>query len=155
MFIFLCGCLFIGPYFLDKGHFICPIKYEADMVIRSDGRGDGVFGAERNGRRLHQGVDLFAQVGTPVLASRSGRVVSAKQNNGMGKYIIIRHRDNLATLYGHLSQIFVSENETVRQGQIIGSVGKTGNARYKDIQPHLHFEVKKNGFYQDPLDYLE
>lgn len=147
--------LLIGLYFLDKDYFLCPIAYQRDIVIRSDNRGDGLFGAERNGRRLHQGIDFFAPLGNPVLAARAGRVAAARQNRGMGKYIIIRHPGNLITIYGHLSKIYVTKGKFIRQGEVIAAVGKTGNANYRDIQPHLHFEVRKNAIPQDPLDYLE
>jgi len=142
-------------YFLDKHYFICPIDYTQDMVIRSDGRGDGFFGAERNGNRLHQGVDFLAELGTPILASRSGIVIAATQNRGMGKYVIIKHSGGLNSIYGHLSQINVHKYQYVRQGEVIGAVGKTGNANYRDILPHLHFEIRKKGVPQNPLEYLE
>ena len=147
--------LFINLYFLDKEYFLCPIKYQGDMVIRSDRRGSGFFGADRNGNRMHQGVDFLAKIGTPVLASRSGKVIDAKHTRGMGNYIIIRHRDDIVTIYGHLYNIYVNKGNFLRQGDVIASVGKTGNANYRDIQPHLHFEVRKNGVPQDPLEYLE
>lgn len=145
----------ISLYFLDKSYFICPVEYAQDMVVRTDARGNGLFGAERNGKRLHEGIDLLARVGTPVLASRSGRVIAATENRGMGKYIIIRHPGNLTTIYGHLLQIYVTEGNYVRQGEIIGGVGKTGNANYRDILAHLHFEIRKAGVPQNPLEYLE
>ena len=145
----------ISLYFLDGVYFLCPIEYKRDIIIRSDNRGNGFFGAERNGKRIHQGLDLFAEIGTPVLASRSGRVAAAAQNNGIGKFVIIKHPDSIVTIYGHLSEIFVKKNQFVRQGEIIGSVGKTGNANFRDIQPHLHFEVKRNGIPLDPLSYLK
>jgi len=73
----------------------------------------------------------------------------------MGNFIIIRHPGNIITMYGHLFRIYVNKNAFVRQGEVIGSVGKTGNANYRDIQPHLHFEIRKNGVPQDPLEYIE
>lgn len=146
--------MLFGLYFLDKDYFLCPVEYKRDIVIRSDSRGDGFFAANRSGRRIHEGLDLFAEIGTPVLASRSGRVIAATQNHGMGKYVIIQHLNSIRTIYGHLSKINVNKNQFVRQGQIIGSVGKTGNANYRDILPHLHFEVKKDDIPQDPLEYL-
>ena len=146
--------LIISLNFLDKEYFFCPIRYKGDIVIRCDNHGDGFFAAARHGRRIHEGVDLRADIGTPVLASRSGIVVSAKRNRGMGNYIVIKHEDHLISIYGHLSQIFVAKNQLVRQGEVIASSGKTGNANYCDIQPHLHFEIRKNGIPQDPLEYL-
>lgn len=141
-------------YSLDKTNFLCPIQYKGDIVVRCDGRGDGAFASPRSGNRQHQGVDLLADIGTPVLAARTGRVIAAKSNNGMGKYVIIRHKGKTDTLYGHLNSIYVRKGNFVKQGTIIGTVGKTGNARYSDIQPHLHFEVREKGKRQDPLNYL-
>jgi len=142
-------------YFLDKSSFACPIVYKRDIIIRSDSRGDGFFAANRRGARIHEGIDLFARIGTLVLAGRSGRVIAATQNRGMGNFIIIRHSHNIISIYGHLLEIHVAKNEFVHQGQVIGSVGKTGNASNRNIQPHLHFEIRKNGIPQDPLEYLE
>jgi len=146
--------LFISLYFLDRDYFLCPIEYKRGIVIRNDSRGEGFFAANRNGKRIHQGVDLWAEVSTPVLASRSGIVVAAKQNRGMGNFVIIQHPHNIRTIYGHLSKIEVRQNEFVRQGQMIGLVGKTGNANFRDIQPHLHFEVRKDGSPEDPMIYF-
>lgn len=142
-------------YFLDKQYFLCPVEYKQDIVVRYDNRGKGFFGASRNGGRLHQGIDLLAEIGAPVFAARSGRVTSAKENKGMGKYVVIRHPNNIATIYGHLSEILARENCFVRQGEIIGRVGKTGNAGHPNIHPHLHFEVRNNGTPEDPMEYLE
>ncbi|MDP2940959.1 MAG: M23 family metallopeptidase [Candidatus Omnitrophota bacterium] len=153
--IFFLASALVVLYFIDSRRFICPIKYQNDILIRSDGRGDGVFAAERSGRRLHEGLDLYAPLGTPIFACRSGRVSSAKENHGMGKYVVLRHSGGFITIYGHLSQIAVAKNQFVRRGQMIGLVGKTGNADYRDIQPHLHFEVRKGGVPVDPLEYLE
>ena len=140
---------------MDKQYFICPIEYKSDIIIRNDKGGDGLFASSRSGMRIHKGIDLLADEGKPVLTAKSGKVVSATQNRGMGKYVIIRHRNNIITIYGHLSEIFVRKNDYLRQGQVIGSVGRTGNARYRGILPHLHFEIRKNGIPQDPLEYLE
>ncbi|MCX5706787.1 MAG: M23 family metallopeptidase [Candidatus Omnitrophica bacterium] len=153
--VFLAGYFVFSTYSLGKHSFICPIDYKGEFMIRIDGRGNGLFGSPRSGRRLHKGVDLLAEVNTPVLASRSGTVIAAKRNRGMGNYIIIRHSIGLITIYGHLSRKYVVKNQFVHQGDVIGAVGKTGNARYSVIQPHLHFEIRKNGVAEDPLDYLE
>ena len=148
--------LIFSLYFLDKNYFLCPVEYKMGIVVRSDNRGDGFFQANRNGRRVHRGIDLASELNSPVVAARSGRVIVAKnEERGMGNYIVIRHPGNITTLYGHLSKIYVGQNQFVRQGQIIGKVGKTGNANYPDIQTHLHFEVRKDGILQDPLEYLE
>lgn len=147
--------LFVSLYFLDKAYFLCPVRCIRDMVIRSDGLGDGFFAAGRSGNRVHEGIDLLAATGATVFASRSGVVIRARQNNGMGKFVKIMHAGGITTTYGHLSQIFVSENQFVRQGEVIGSVGKTGNASSRLILSHLHFEVRKDNLPLDPLEYLE
>lgn len=141
-------------YSLDKAYFLCPIEYKSDIAIRFDCGGNGLFASPRSGRRIHRGIDLLADIGTPVLAVRSGIVLAATRNNGMGKYVIIRHTGNIITIYGHLSGISTRKGALVRQGQIIGAVGKTGNARSNAILPHLHFEIRKDGIPQDPLNYL-
>jgi len=151
--LFLCLAT-IALYIMDKQYFICPIQYKSEIIVRSDGRGDGFFASSRNGRRIHEGVDLYAPIGMPVLAARSGIVTAAARNRGMGNYIVIRHDKGLKTIYGHLTQIYVKKNVFVRQGQVIGSVGKTGNANSKQILPHLHFELRKDGIPQDPLKYF-
>jgi len=152
--IILMISVFLGIAAMDKQYFICPIEYKSDIIIRNDQGGDGSFASSRSGRRMHKGIDLLADEGTLVLAAKSGRVISATQNRGMGKYVIIQHRDNIITIYGHLSEIFVRKNDYLRQGQVIGSVGRTGNARYRSILSHLHFEIRKNGIPQDPLGYI-
>jgi len=152
--IFFILIVSISIYFLDKYYFIPPIEYKRDLIIRSDSYGEGFFAANRSGRRLHNGIDLLAEIGTPVLASRTGMVITATSRRGMGNYVVLRHPGNISTIYGHLSRICVAKGNIVRQGDMIGRVGKTGNAGYKGILPHLHFEVRKNGVPEDPMEYL-
>ncbi|MBU0709282.1 MAG: M23 family metallopeptidase [Candidatus Omnitrophica bacterium] len=154
--IILLAILIPGIYFLDKQYCLCPIEYEQDIIVlRHDKMGDGSFGASRSGNRKHLGVDLLAEVGTPVRAVRSGIVLAEEERRGMGKYVVIKHLGGIKTIYGHLSKIRVAKYQLVRQGQIIGDVGKTGNANYRSMLSHLHLEVRKNNIPQDPLEYLE
>ena len=102
------------------------------------------------GTRLHTGLDIGADTGTPIHAAASGTVNSAGWNGGYGNCVIIDHGDGLATLYGHQSRIAVSAGQMVNQGDVIGYVGSTGNS----TGPHLHFEVRVNGSPVDPLGYL-
>src|SRR3989338_5463579 len=104
--IILLAYLILSLSSLDKDYFLCPIRYKSDIIIRCDNYGDGFFAANRRGRRVHEGVDLMAEIGTPVLASRSGVVVSARKIRGMGNYIVIKHEGHLISIYGHLSAIF-------------------------------------------------
>jgi murein DD-endopeptidase MepM/ murein hydrolase activator NlpD len=152
--VFLVYIIF-SLYFLDKKYFVCPIRYPSDFIIRADSMGNGLFATPRSGRRIHQGIDLLAEVGEPVLAGRRGIVIAAGKNRGMGNFIVLRHSPSVTSIYGHLLRIYVAKGELVRQGDIIGAVGKTGNANYQNMQPHLHFEVRKNGIPQDPQLYLD
>ena len=143
-------------YYLDKFFFLCPIKYKQDtIIIRHDSYGRGDFLAERSGLRKHNGVDLSAGVGTDVYAVRTAKVTEARFQKGLGNYVELLHPDGYVSIYGHLSEIAVKENQLVRQGQKIGEVGKTGNANYRRIIPHLHFELRRNDTALDPMKFLE
>ncbi len=142
-------------YYRDRKPFISPIFYSGEVIIRNDAYGEGAFGARRSGGRTHRGIDLLAPVKSEVRAARGGRAAVRFQRGGMGKYVVIRHAKGYETLYGHLQEVMVKDNERVRQGSLIGLVGKTGNARHKKIEPHLHFEIRKNGDFLDPLPFLQ
>jgi len=74
----------------------------------------------------------------------------------MGTYLEVYHLDGSVALYGHLSRRVVADGQWVSRGQVIGLVGKSGNARSRRIHPHLHFELRLHGVPLDPLDgYLE
>ncbi len=120
------------------------------LRVRSDAKGDGRFAAPRSGRRVHRGVDLVAALGSPVRAIRSGVVVRAGSHPGLGRFVELRHREALHTLYAHLEAVQVEAGARVRQGEVIGTVGKTGNARHPWIVPHVHLEVLSRGQPIDP-----
>ena len=120
------------------------------LLIRVDAKGSGLFGASRSGGRQHRGIDLEAPIGTPVRAIRSGVVRTVTWHRGLGHYIELRHAASLSSLYAHLDTTRVAEGERVRQGQIIGTVGKTGNARSPLIKAHLHMELAQAGAVVDP-----
>jgi murein DD-endopeptidase MepM/ murein hydrolase activator NlpD len=98
-------------------------------------------------QRAHQGVDYGAPVGTPVWAVGDGFVTQSGWNGGCGKQVTLRHRNGLETIYCHLSATAVSAGKAVSQKQVIGYVGSTGLS----TGPHLHYGVKRNGAYQNPL----
>ncbi|MCX8028523.1 MAG: M23 family metallopeptidase [Brevinematales bacterium] len=101
--------------------------------------------------RFHSGLDISASYGSPVKASMSGVVEkTGYDEDGYGYYIVIRHQNNMKTLYGHLSKIFVNSGQKVNRGQIIGRVGDTGMT----TGPHLHFEVIKNGRRINPKKFI-
>ncbi len=97
--------------------------------------------------RAHQGVDYAAPTGTPVRSVGDGVVDFAGVQNGFGNVVMVKHRNNQMTVYAHLSKINVKRGQSVAQGQNVGAVGATGWA----TGPHLHFEFRINGVFQDPL----
>ncbi len=116
------------------------------LVLREDSYGKGAFGASRNHGRTHEGIDILAAPGEPVVASKSGRAAVTRDTKGYGNYVEISHPDELKTRYAHLSAILIREGDWVRQGQRIAQTGKTGNAANPHIAPHLHFEIRsQNG----------
>ena len=100
--------------------------------------------------RLHAGIDIAAPTGTPIRAADSGSVRLAGSVGGYGNYTCIQHTGSLSTCYAHQSSIGVSVGQGVRQGQVIGAVGNTGNS----TGSHLHFETRINGNPVNPMGYL-
>jgi murein DD-endopeptidase MepM/ murein hydrolase activator NlpD len=97
--------------------------------------------------RAHNGVDYSAPTGTPVRAVGNGVVTMAGRQNGYGNVVHLAHQNGQSTVYAHLNRIDVREGQRIEQGSRIGTVGATGWA----TGPHLHFEYRLNGQYQDPL----
>jgi murein DD-endopeptidase MepM/ murein hydrolase activator NlpD len=100
-----------------------------------------------NYSRMHQGVDLRASYGTPIVAVSDGRVELAGWHGGHGNTVELNHGGGLETLYGHMSRIAVRAGESIHRGAVIGYVGSTGLS----TGPHLHFEVHRNGVAVNPL----
>ncbi len=100
--------------------------------------------------KMHTGIDIGAASGTNILAANAGTVISAGYNSGYGYMVMIDHGGGIVTLYAHSSKLLVSKGDVVARGQVIALVGSTGNS----TGPHLHFEVRVNGEYKNPLDYV-
>lgn len=103
------------------------------------------------GTDFHTGIDLAAAEGTPVLAAADGVVRTAGWHQSYGNYLRILHKNGDETLYAHMQYLFVAGGEQVTAGQVLGTVGQTGNA----TGPHLHFEILHEGTRYDPAQALE
>lgn len=97
--------------------------------------------------RRHLGTDFAAPKGTPARTVGDGVVEFAGAQNGYGNVVIMRHRDNIQTVYAHLSKVLVRRGQQVNQGENVGLVGSTGWA----TGPHLHFEIRVNGVQKNPM----
>jgi murein DD-endopeptidase MepM/ murein hydrolase activator NlpD len=96
--------------------------------------------------RPHNGIDYAASTGTPVFSSGDGKVIASSYNAANGNYVFIQHGQKYVTKYLHLNKKSVKVGQTVRQGQVIGTVGSTGSA----TGPHLHYEFLVNGVHMNP-----
>lgn len=101
-------------------------------------------------KQFHNGIDMAAPGGTPILAAYDGTVVASAYSSSMGNYIMIDHGDSLYTIYMHASALYVSKGQEVSRGDKIAAVGTTG----RSTGNHLHFSVRLNGSYVNPWQYL-
>ncbi len=100
--------------------------------------------------RFHNGLDMAAPGGSPILAAYDGKVVAADYSGSMGNYLMVDHGDGLYTIYMHASALYASKGDFVVKGQNIAAVGSTG----RSTGNHLHFSVRLNGSYVSPWNYL-
>ncbi|MDR0570824.1 MAG: peptidoglycan DD-metalloendopeptidase family protein [Clostridiales Family XIII bacterium] len=101
-------------------------------------------------KKMHTGIDIPAPAGTKVLAANSGTVIMAGWNNSYGNVVMIDHGGKKVTLYAHNSSLAVKEGQKVTKGDVIAYVGTTGSSTGN----HCHFEVRENGDYKNPMNYL-
>lgn len=104
-----------------------------------------------HGQEFHDGIDLAAASGTPILAFGPGTVTMSGWNGGYGKYISIDHGGGLMSFYGHCSALYVKKGASVKAGQKIAAVGTTGSSTGN----HLHFGMHKNGSPVNPQSYVK
>lgn len=100
---------------------------------------------------FHSGLDLAANEGTDIFAAYSGIVETAGSSDARGNYIILNHQNGVKTLYGHCSKLYVKNGDTVKAGDKIAAVGSTGQA----TGPHLHFEIRINNVWCNPVWILD
>lgn len=135
-------------------------SYEGAMTWPTPGYGSGYITSYYGYRihpiygywKFHSGIDIGAPGNARIVAAESGKVIFTRKydGGGYGKYLQIDHGGGIVTLYGHCNSIIVNEGQQVSRGQTIAYVGTTGASTGN----HLHFEVRKNGAYVDPLSYL-
>jgi len=121
------------------------------MIWPIDGTLTSPFGPRWG--RTHEGLDIAAPAGTPIAAAASGTVVlmqSEAESGGYGLFTCVDHGGGLSTCYAHQSEFGTSVGASVKQGEVIGYVGNTGNS----FGDHVHFEVRINGAATDPMAYL-
>ncbi|HPD78025.1 MAG TPA: peptidoglycan DD-metalloendopeptidase family protein [Spirochaetota bacterium] len=132
-------------------------KTDWNLIIPARGKISSKFGkridpVSKKGYNYHKGIDISAPIGTPVYAAAEGIVIKSEYvKNGYGNLIIIKHRDNLFTYYGHLSKIIAKSGDRVSQSEVIGKVGNTG----RSTGPHLHFEVRRGDTVVNPEDFIK
>jgi len=130
-------------YFLGV-YFRYPVPRETGTVSSLFGQRRSPFTGELS---FHYGIDIAADLGADVYASRFGLVIKKGFDQVYGNYVLIEHSDNYKTFYGHLNYLTVELHQKVKSGSIIGTIGSTGLS----TGPHLHFEIWKNNTPVDPL----
>ena len=103
------------------------------------------------GYEMHDGIDFRGPIGEPIYATADGIVKKAQSGNGYGKHVIIDHGYDYETLYAHMSELVVEEDERIKRGDLIGYVGNTG----RSSGPHLHYGIYRKGQPVNPRYYLK
>lgn len=127
------------------------------------GEGGGSYGSPRNGGRKHTGIDILAHLGANIVATGDGIIAPIHPNpsKSYGKQIVIDHGTGIFSQYAHLQSIGIKVGDIVKGGDVIGTVGRSGNTP-KAGDTHLHFEVRKDSMWPasaggnivDPMLYL-
>ncbi|BDM63597.1 family M23 zinc metallopeptidase with OapA domain protein [Shewanella sp. NFH-SH190041] len=156
----------LAAEFINQGERFTAVRYKDGQYYSEDGRSmrkaflkspvDFKYVSSNfNPRRLHpvtgqikahRGVDYVAAIGTPIKAAGAGRVIASSYNQYNGNYVFIKHNDTYTTKYLHLTKRKVKTGQYVKQGQIIGTLGKTGRV----TGAHLHYEFIVNGVHRNP-----
>ncbi len=139
----------IQPELLRGGRYTITVEVGGSLGFPVEGHDHAAirsfWGDWRSGGRSHQGVDIFAPRGTPVLAATGGSIRSTRPNNLGGKVVWLRDELGRSQYYAHLDNHAVVRGDRVEAGDTIGFVGNTGNAR--TTPPHLHFGIASRGWF--------
>ena len=100
--------------------------------------------------RTHTGIDIGAPTGTPIKAAAGGTVIFSGWKGTLGKLVVVSHGNGVQTYYAHCSSLLVSSGQIVSAGQLIAKMGNTG----RSTGPHLHFEIRSNGYAINPQSYI-
>jgi len=138
----------------NKEAMISHIPAIQPIAIRDFGRISDYYGRRRDpftgNIRMHHGMDFTGPVGTDIYATGEGTVIKAEYSAyGYGKEVMVDHGYGYRTIYAHLHDILVERGDTVKRGQVIGTLGNTG----RSTGPHLHYEVRKWNRPVDPFNY--
>ncbi len=133
-----------GEKITSESGYLWPLPNHKNLSSLFAGRKDPFTGKPAT----HTGIDIPAPKGTPVLAAKSGVVITSAYNSGgYGNYVVVSHGNGNTTLYAHLSARSVKEGDKVKQGQVLGKVGSTG----RSTGNHLHYEIRVNNVRIDPV----
>lgn len=136
------GGIFSSPFEDDWRKYVTSEFGARTPIILPDGTNTGDY---------HTGIDLANSLGTPLLSIGNGKVVAVRHTNiGLGLYVVIDHGGGIFSVYGHMSRIYVKENQLVKSGDKIGEVGSTGYS----TGPHLHLEIIEDRNYVNPRKHL-
>lgn len=131
----------------NSSNLVLLLPVEGYVSSAFGGRADPFTGSAAQ----HNGLDIAAKTGTPIIAAAQGKVIQASdKKNGYGKCVIIEHSSGFRTLYAHCSELLVNVGDYVKAGELIARAGSTG----RSTGPHLHFSVIIDGVYVDPTIYF-
>lgn len=140
----------LDQYLLDKESFLG----STPTILPADGWITSYFGQRMSpwaGRlKMHEGLDVGAPYGTPVIAPADGIVTFSGEKAGFGKFVQIDHGYGIETIYAHNQSLSVRSGQKVKRGKLLAAVGNTGHS----TGPHLHYEVRVNGIAVDPLYFI-
>jgi len=102
-------------------------------------------------REFHDGIDIAAPIGTPVLAPQDGTVLATGNSASFGIFLRLQHPDGYVSFMAHLRSVAVGVGDTVRQGETVAYSGNTG----RSTGPHLHYGLFRDGQFVDPIDYVD